>query len=108
MNTHDIHKGDTGTPIDFTVGDRNGPWDLTGATVLFRYAVNGVVTEKSVTPDPDQTANRGRATAYWGASELSSVAAGSYPCQAKVTFSDGKVRYAPQRKHNVLNVISPL
>jgi len=110
MNTHRITKGDTGTPLAFVLGDRLGPWDLTGATVKFRYSVAGVVTEKSCSPDLDQTANKGKASSTWGSSELAPVPAGSYLCQAKVTFpSSGQVRYAPEAgTFNTLEVRDPL
>lgn len=106
--TYAITKGDTGTLLDLTVGDRNGPLNIAGFTVLFRYAAAGVVTEKAVTPDVDQTTNEGRATAYWGATELNSVPDGTYPCQVKTIGPDGKIRYFPTHGFGSLVVRSPL
>lgn len=108
MQDHVIHKGDTGTPLVVVLGDLDGPVSLTGATVVFRYAVNGSAIEKTLTTDADQTANTGKAAAFWGATELNAVAAGNYPCQVKVTFANGKVRYFPSRRYGGLGVRDPL
>lgn len=92
---YEITPGDTGSPMTFIVGDKDGPWDLTGATVVFRYLVNGSPVDKAVTADQDQVANKGVAIGYWGATELDNVEAGNKACQAIVTFSDGSVRKTP-------------
>lgn len=107
MTTHIITKGDTGTPLELIVGDKDGPWDLTDATVKFRYSIDGVTSEKTLTPDADQVNNKGKASATWS-TELASVAPENYACQVKVTFPNASVRYAPLKGYAVLTVQAPL
>lgn len=107
QNNHTITKGETGTLLDLTIGDKGGPIDITGHVVVFRYAVTGVVTEKSLTPDPDQTNNKGRAYAYWTVVELAAIPIGTYPVRVKATSPDTKVRFFPTHGFGELVVRDP-
>jgi len=103
-STHVISRGDdTGTPLAFTVGDLDGPFDLTGATIDFFFRTPADTFHKSdIFPVTDQVKNKGRASGFWKLQELSSVAPGNYPCQARITFPTGKMRWCPDRPLNTI------
>lgn len=100
-NEATITKGDTGTPFVVEVGDNDGPWTLTDATVVLRIlAGEGNVMEKTLVP----TGAPGKASNPWGAAELGSLAAGPYPIQVKVVFFNGTIRFAPSKGFKTLTV----
>lgn len=93
MYRYEFTKGDTGKQLVLTLADENnGPVDITGATVLFRYTINGVAYDKTV---PVTDGPNGIATAYWVSGDFTNWIPGAFNCQIKATLASGKLRYFP-------------
>lgn len=126
MALHKVNEGWT-VPIPFVLDGDGGPLDLTGMTIelLMTDRTDAPVTvQGTVTPDPDQVANKGRVTYSPHADDLLpgatdkvvslavSDAAGSISYferkgRFKVTDGAGKVVYNPSGEPDIWRIYKP-
>jgi hypothetical protein len=106
MSTFYTKKGNTAIAISTVLSDANGAVSLSGATVRFKMRQWNTVTgpinplnepavpragtakvDAAATPDPDQSANKGKVTYAWQAADVDTP--GLFACEWEVTFAGG-------------------
>lgn len=85
-----VKAGTVPPPLVLTLSDAAGTVDLTGATLTFRARLRGTTATavtRAATPDADQTANRGRLSLAFQASDLADLAPGAYEAEIGAVWS---------------------
>lgn len=126
MGLHEVREGWTG-PLDFVLEADGAPLTLTGlmiALLMFDRTNAPVTLQGTVTPDPDQVANRGKVMYAPHAddlvpivtdkvvSRLVSDAAGSISYierkgRFRITDGAGKVVFNPSREPDIWRIYKP-
>lgn len=95
--------GNTAYPATFTLSDKNGTVDLTGATVTMKMTnIAGVVKTYSACTVLNQTTNRGQARYDWTAGDVDTV--GVFYIKVYVVFSNGKTATWPTKNPESLEI----
>lgn len=107
MADYYVKQGSTAAILTATLKDADGAAvSLTGATVKFSMRPAGNMTPKvnlaTATPDPDQTANKGKVTYPWVAADVDTP--GDYEAEFKVTFPDTKIQRFPTNGYVIVRV----